>query len=140
MKNKYDENIQQALEEGTQNNLTGFSPAEQEALRAYSDLILQLRKTPEGGFSFQFTSKVTRALQQKRNRSGDIQFYSFAAASFFIAFVPAFLAAIFPDQKIAIQLLTVFLDYKWVIVPGLLTYLLVQLLDQKLLKEEKEQN
>jgi len=128
-----DEEIQQLLEKGlSPSNTAGASEND---LATYQLLFDALKKEPPGGLPYNFTAKLTHQLQVRKNRAADIKFYLLAITIPVVLLGGACALFILLGNKAAVQMANDLLRYKWPFIFVLSAFLVVQYLDQKLVKE-----
>ena len=137
MKKLNDDEIQKLLEEGLAKPDEEISATEQEDIKAYQFLFENLRKEPEEGLPYNFAAKVRLRVQEKINRTSDIKLYLYAAVIGIAGFGIAYMLLVFYNQQAASKFYSAISGFKWVFVLALISFLAIQYLDQKLVKENK---
>jgi len=132
MKKMDDEELQKWMEENrVAKKMDG--PVSDDA-NAYQFLFDVLDTEPVQGLPYDFSAKVTRRVQAENKRSSELKFYIWGLAIFVaaIAIIYGILLLIKPTNKIVY--LDLLLQYKWVFILGIFSFLTIQYLDQVLVK------
>jgi len=132
MKKMDDEELQKWMEENrAAKKMDG--PVSDDA-NAYQFLFDVLDTEPVQGLPYDFSAKVTRRVQAENKRSSELKFYIWGLAIFVaaIAIIYGILLLIKPTNKIVY--LDLLLQYKWVFILGIFSFLTIQYLDQVLVK------
>jgi len=138
MKELNEEEIQRLLEEELSFSAASISDEEEKNLEQYRFLFEKLKEEPKEGLPFGFAASVKKRLQKQLNRKRDVRFYlaAFVLLSFSFALFYTLLQTI--NGNAADQFIAVVLKFKWAIVLGILVFLSILYLDQKLVKERME--
>lgn len=138
MKELDEEEIQRLLEEELSFSAASISDEEEKNLEQYRFLFEKLKEEPKEGLPFGFAASVKKRLQKQLNRKKDARFYlaAFVLLSFSFALFYTLLQTI--NGNAADQFIAVVLKFKWAIVLGILVFLSILYLDQKLVKERME--
>lgn len=138
MKELNEEEIQRLLEEELSFSAASISDEEEKNLEQYRFLFEKLKEEPKEGLPFGFAASVKKRLQKQLNRKKDVRFYlaAFVLLSFSFALFYTLLQTI--NGNAADQFIAVVLKFKWAIVLGILVFLSILYLDQKLVKERME--
>jgi len=132
MKKMDDEELQKWMEENrVAKKMDG--PVSDDA-NAYQFLFDVLDTEPVQGLPYDFSAKVTRRVQAENKRSSELKFYIWGLAIFVaaIAIIYGILLLIKPTNKIVY--LDLLLQYKWVFILCIFSFLTIQYLDQVLVK------
>ena len=132
MKKMDDEELQKWMEENrAAKKMDG--PVSDDA-NAYQFLFDVLDTEPVQGLPYDFSAKVTRRVQAENKRSSELKFYIWGLAIFVaaIAIIYGILLLIKPTNKIVY--LDLLLQYKWVFILGIFSFLTIQYLDVILVK------
>ena len=130
-----DEEIQQLLEKGLSPNHT--PGASENDLKAYQLLFDALKKEPPGGLPHDFAAKLARRVQAQKSRAADIKFYLLAVIIPVAVLAGACAVFALLGNKPATEMADAILQYKWPFIFVLSAFLLVQYLDQKLVKDHR---
>lgn len=138
MKELNEEEIQRLLEEELSFSAASISDEEEKNLEQYRFLFEKLKEEPKEGLPFGFAASAKKRLQKQLNRKRDVRFYlaAFVLLSFSFALFYTLLQTI--NGNAADQFIAVVLKFKWAIVLGILVFLSILYLDQKLVKERME--
>ena len=137
MKKINDDDIQRLLEKGINETDPRLSAAEKEDIEAYRFLFKTLSAEPKAGLPYNFAAKVSRRIQAKANRVNDIRLYLLAGFLGIAGFVIAYGLLVFYNRNTATQFLAAVAEYKWAFVLALVSFLTIQYLDQKLIREQR---
>jgi hypothetical protein len=133
MKKMDDEELQKWMEENsTAKKIDG---PESDDAKAYQFLFDVLDAEPLQGLPYDFSAKVTRKVQAEVKRTSELKYYLIGVAIFIVAVVGiyALLTSVKPGA-VATPYVTALLQYKWVFILGIFSFLTIQYLDVVLVK------
>ena len=136
MKELDDDGLQEFLSKKLPPANKALTEEETKDLTAYKQLFSLLDKEPEEGPSFMFASNVRRKVQIKINKKSDRRFNVMAIVIFLISAVIAFLVITLIDPSAANNVIITVFKFKWILLIGILTFLALQVIDQKLVKRD----
>ena len=132
-----EEEIQQLLEQGLPLPGGDLPPSSEADINAYRSLFDALKKEPPGGLPYDFSAKLVRRLQAEQGGAADGRFYLWVLFGLLVAVggVCVYLAT--QSRETAAQMTGVVFKYKWGLIFALAGFLIVQWLDQRLVKHPK---
>lgn len=137
MKAFSDEEIQKMLEQQEFIAKEELSPDQQKEIDAYTFLFQELKKEPLGSLYYGFSAKVVSKIEVKKSFISDIKVYVFAAILFVLSITGTYYLSLYIGHPFNIQLTHTIWPYKWIIIFISITLVLVQYIDQKLIKNLK---
>jgi len=141
MKKMDDEELQKWMEENrTIKNMDG--PVSDDA-KAYDFLFNVLETEPLQGLPYDFSAKVTRKMQAETKRSSELRYYITGLVIFTVGMVAIYaLLSSLKSITAITPYITALLQYKWIFVLAILSFLTIQYLDVVLVKAKvfKRQN
>jgi len=132
MKKADDDEIQKILELDLAANGSGADTDVD--FKAYKTLFEALKKEPDGGLPYNFAADVSREIRHRRNNSKDIKLYLWLGLVIFIVFAGV---GVYTMQAYStdMQLMaTTVKPYLWIFIFGVACLVIIQYLDQKLIK------
>ncbi|WP_298734184.1 hypothetical protein [uncultured Chitinophaga sp.] len=137
MKEDRDSHIQRLLDEG---NMEAWEHLRQTAnaheLEAYQQLYRMLGKNIPQGLPMDFSARVTRQVQLRRQRRENRMLALSMAGAILLCLFGAVVLMLFIDKKYNSQFLLSLTRYKWIIGTCLLFLFLVQYFDHRYLKSK----
>ena len=133
MKKMDDEDLQKWMEENRVNKKMD-SPVSDDA-KAYQFLFDVLDTEPLQGLPYDFSAKVTRKVQAEVKRNSELKYYLIGIGIFVAAVIGIY--ALLTSIKLgaaATPYVSALLQYKWVFVLGIFSFLTIQYLDVILVK------
>ncbi|TSD66806.1 hypothetical protein FFF34_005225 [Inquilinus sp. KBS0705] len=137
MKELTDEDLQRMMEGSDKPNGNNVPAAQKNDFKAYQLLFSELNREPEFTLPANFAAKVARQVQAKAQRDNLIQFFMIIAAVFTAGCTAIYYLLIKTNKQVSWSLKFEMAPYKWAIVFIIVSLLLIQYIDQKLVKEPK---
>ena len=130
-----DKKIQQFLEQGLKieaenSELNSFE------VDAYKIIFDALDKKPAEGLPYRFASKVVVEIQSRDNIRFLFRRQVLVPVFLFIAIAVCYFALSFIDESIAERILNIVLTYKWIVVFGISSYLIIEYLNYRLVGKQ----
>lgn len=133
MKKIDDEELQKWIEENRLVKKTD-NPLSDDA-KAYDFLFDILETEPLQGLPYDFSAKVTRKVQAKAKRSSELRYYIIGLIIFGVSVIAIYLLSLSSKSIPAISpYIITLLQYKWIFILGMLSFLTIQYLDAILVK------
>jgi len=132
MKKLTDEDLQRMLEDGSDTPVSN-----KEDLEAYRLLFTELSKEPNINLPHNFASRVAAQVQAKSNRGSVMQFYLLLGTGIAAITAVIYSLLLFTNYTIVSSFKVAIGPYKWAIGFIILSLLIIQYVDQKLVKEPK---
>lgn len=127
MKELNDDELQQWLEGGK------TPPAgESDDIKAYNALFDLLKAEPEDGLPYDFSAKVIRSVETQTQRKSEFKYNLLAAIIFIVILVSAWFSVNIYNPQLSAALL----PYKWLLLSAPLIFIIIQYLDQRLIKRK----
>jgi hypothetical protein len=132
MKKADDEEIQKKLER----DLAASWPeaGTHDDFKTYKALFDALKKEPEGGLPYDFAANVSRELRRRLDDSKDIKLYFLIGLAVFIGFAGVCIFTTHAYSKDMQLMATSVKPYLWIFIFSMACLLIIQYLDQKLIK------
>lgn len=134
MKAFSDEELQKMLEQNEFIAKGELSPEQQKEVDAYNFLFRELEKEPSGGLSYGFSAKVVSKIEVKKSFISDIKVYVFAAILLVLSIAGTYYLSSYLGHPLTVHIVW---PYKWILIFVSITLVLVQYLDQKMIKRFK---
>ena len=137
MKVLSDEEIQQMLEHKKYTIKEALSPDQQKEIDAYNFLFRELKKEPVGGLSYSFSAKVVAKIEAKKSLRSDVKVYVFAAIFLILSITGTYFLSKYVEHPFNSRFINMILPYKWILIFVSVILVLIQYLDQILIKRFK---
>jgi hypothetical protein len=132
-----EEEIQQLLEKGLPLPGGDLPPSSEADINAYRSLFDALKKEPPGGLPYDFSAKLVRRLQAEQGGAADGRFYLWVLLGLLAAVAGACVFLAIQSRDSAAQMTGIVFKYKWGLIFALACFLVVQWLDQRLVKHPR---
>lgn len=134
MKKLNDENIQKLLEQGFPGTNATIPSSDDKDFKVYQLLFKELRKEPAVRLPRDFSAKIVAQLQGQKNRASERKFYILIAVIALAGFAGAYIMLAVMNYEYAFQLAITLFDHGSIFLFCLFCFLVIQYLDQKLVK------
>lgn len=135
-KDQEEREIQEWIERGLTDTPADAPSVHQEDLAAYRALFEALKEEPATGLPYGFSAGVITRIRVRKDRLMDFRWNLILPFGLLFILVIIYLAALYIDSEYARTLVRLFLQFKWQIVFGIACFLVVQYLDQQLIKKK----
>lgn len=129
-----DNKIQEMLDKKTLEEIRQLTQPEQEDYKIYDNLVNILNHQPQPIVPYYFSKKVVNKIQQKEDRKNAIAIYALVGLLFSIT---AYFVSHIVTTDVIKQIGSNALNNCWIFIFGLISFLLIQLADTKLIVNKK---
>lgn len=132
MKKPADEEIQKILEQDPAAN--GLEISSDDDFKTYKALFDALKTEPEGGLPYNFAANISRELQRRRDDAKDIKLFLWIGMVLVLGIAGVCLYSMHAYSKDIHNMAATAAPYTWIFVFSIACVLIIQYLDQKLIK------
>jgi hypothetical protein len=132
MKKADDDEIQKILEQDLAANGSGADTDDD--FKAYKTLFEALKKEPDSGLPYNFAANMSRELRRRRDDSKDIKLYLWLGLIIFIVFAGVCVYTMQAYSTHIQFIASTIKPYLWIFIFSVACLLIIQYLDQKLIK------